>query len=978
MTLLCLNFWVRGQFITVKGTVYTEDGKTLPGATIKDSNSSTSIQTDENGRFNLRPGKAKGTLTVSYVNYESQTVEYSSARDEFIIRLKPSNTNLDEVQIIGYGQTTKRLNTGSVSSIGSEEIGRQPVTNVVSSISGRMAGVLVNTTNGLPGGGISVQIRGKGSITAGSEPLYIIDGVPYPSTSLVTNTALGNGITGAISPINSLNPGDIENITVLKDADATAIYGSRGANGVILITTKKGKSGLSKVNIEVSKGFSNVANRPDLLDLEDYLQIRREAFTSAGKVPSADPSSPNYAPDLTLWNQSESTDWATYTMGNTANYSKVYASVSGGSAGTTFLLSGNYQSETSVLQGKSRYERGGTQLSLNHRSENQKFAANASMVLTRDNNIQPNPIRSLVNQILLPPNFPLYDSQGNLNFYNTGVFNPLAAALTSSEAASQNIIANANLSYEILKGLKLKTNIGFNSLTLKQTILTPKASLSPTDATASNTYFGNNDNQTLIIEPQLDYSFRWKDSRFDLLLGGAWQQSVKRGEIIYATNFNSERMLRNISSASTLVALNTLLEYKYASVFGRITYNLNDRYILNASIRRDGSSRFGPNNQFGTFGALGAAWIITNEKWFQDAAPKVSLLKLRGSLGTTGNDQITDYQYLSSYGSTGSTYQGYATLSPTRIANADFRWEQNRKLEFGLESGFFKNRLLVNINYFRNISNNQLVNYTLPSITGFASYQANLPAKINNTGWEFEISSRNINGKKLSWETTFNITINRNKLVSFPGIENSSYSNSLQVGESILRATGYQLTGIDDKGIPLFLLKNGESSASPSFENSFFTVADRNPSFYGGLGNSLSFKGFSLNIFAQFAKQELQGGLSTTGSLSNNFQLASERWRAAGDEGIIPKPTLNTNAVYKASSANYFDASYIRIKNISLSYQLPKSYLKAIKLDGVRFYFQGQNLFTIWNRRAALFDPETGAGTVPPLRTFNFGLQLTL
>ncbi|WP_316837258.1 SusC/RagA family TonB-linked outer membrane protein [Pedobacter nutrimenti] len=987
---LCLNFPASAQQKNpppsskqslVKGKVISlKTREPLEGAAIQNINTALTLFTDKHGEFPLDLPAGRYRLAVFLENYQTEYLEIRMPlKEPLVIELEPKDNNLNEVQIIGYGETTKRLNTGSISTMTAKQIENQPVTNVLSALSGQMPGVYVQTTNGLPGGNINIQIRGKGSIAAGTNPLYIIDGVPFPGSSLVSNSPLGGeGIVGEISPLNSINPSDIESINVLKDADATAIYGSRGANGVVLITTKKAKVGSVQTDVNIAQGFSQVASMPKLLGLDDYLNIRREAFKNDGLIPSSDPTSYSYAPDLTLWDNKTSTNWAKYVMGHTARTTAINATVSGGTMENRFSIGANYRNETSVMMGDNDYKRGGTRLSLEHHSADERFSIQSSLSYTKEENKGVNPREAFSSFVLLPPNFPLRDPNGNLN-WALG-YNPLAAIQNTSQTKVENILSNTTIGYEILQGLHIKANIGLNTLGMTQVMVNPKSARNPNAAPVSYTYFGNTANRSIIVEPQLDYTLKIRKSAIGILVGGTWQNSTKENHLITATNFNSESMLEDMSSAGQLNANYTDLVYKYVSVFSRITYNADDKYLLNLSARRDGSSRFGANNQFGNFGAIGAAWVFSNEKWAAEYLSFINYAKLRASYGITGNDQITDDQFLSTYRSSGLIYQGNAGLMPARIANEDFKWESNKKLEVGLEASLFKERLRFTINHFENISGNQLVNYTLPLMTGFDSYQANLPAKVKNSGWEVELNTNNIRKERFVWTTNFNITLLKNRLLSFPDLATSSYSNFLTVGESTLRATGFKYLGADPlSGAPLYALKNGGSSSYPDFENYYTTIGDKSPAYYGGLGNSFSYKGFGLDVFAQFAKQFLFGSLTSPGTLTNNFALAAGRWQKEGEVTDIPKASTFRDFYYGLSSANFFKASYLRLKNIQLSYRLPDSWLKRNKLNRLRINLQVQNLLTFWNRNAALYDPESGAdANIPPLKSFVLGIQLGL
>lgn len=980
MILCCSTF---GTAQMISGRVTDESGLPLAGATVQSKTDNKYTTTNQFGDFVLNTAVADGEIRATFVGYQSETVHFDAGHDNLTIRLKEAKGSLDDVQVIGYGSTTKKLNTGSAGTLSAIDIAKQPVTNVLSALSGRIAGVYVQTNNGLPGGNITVQVRGTGSITAGNNPLYIIDGVPFSSTvgSLSSLNVLSTGaISGTISPLNSLNPADIASISVLKDADATAIYGSRGANGVILITTKKGKAGKTKVDVSIDEGQTQATKLPHLLNLAQYKEIRSEAFTNAGLLPSSDPLSDNYAPDLTVWGN-KAIDWGKYFLGGTGKVNNDQLSVSGGNSTTSFTVNADYHSEKSYLPGDNFYDRGGIHASLQHTSENGKFYLQFSNSLTLDHNVMSNPALDIPYLITLAPNYPVYDQSGNYNWYSGG--NPTAESLATANASNDNVVSNLLLRYTLIKDLNLKVSAGFNNIEVNQTQINPTASLYPGSTNYTN--FGKNSNRSYIIEPQATYDLHFKTSTLNLLAGGTYQNTVAQGENITANGFSSTELMSNLGSAAYYYLSNNYTQYKYVSVFGRATYNINEKYILNATVRRDGSSRFGPNEEFGNFWSVGGAWIWSDEDLIKNKLPAISFGKLRASYGLVGNDQITDYQYLSSYGSSYVNYQGIPGLTPSRIANPDFHWETTKKLDIALELGFLKNRILLNAEYYRELTNDQLVSYNIPSITGFTSYQANLPAVVQNTGWELELNTKNIQNENFSWTTTFNLTLPKNELKSFPGLATSSYANTLVVGEDITRVYGYKFVGLDGTGNALYKTAAGAPSNSPnSATDSYYTIGHKTPVLYGGFGNTFTYKSWSLDVFGQFANQSAFGDLVyTPGSRSNDNIIALNRWTPSNTHTNIPAASLYTDFNYSQSSANYFNATYFRLKNIALSYDLPKTWLTAMKMDNARIFFQAQNILTIWNSKIPMIDPETGpisggfADSLPPSKAFVLGIQTT-
>jgi len=693
LTIMCLEARAqRAELFTVTGKVISAaDGRVLEGATVTLQNNEIVTLTDQKGMFQTNTLEPTGSLIISFTGYEKQIVSFDESNYILTVRMEPANGSLDEVVVIGYGQTSKRLNTGSVSTVSAKEIAQQPVTNALSALSGRMPGVFVQTTNGLPGGNINIQIRGQGSMIAGNDPLYIIDGVPFDNTPVETSTGrLANGaMSGAQSPLNLINPNDIEQISVLKDADATSIYGSRGSNGVVLITTKKGKVGATTAALNLQQGFSRVAALPDILSLSEYLMVRREAFTNDGVEPSADPSSPYYAPDLMVWDTTRSTNWAKLLYGNTGNQTAASARISGGNDLYTFNINGNLRRESTFLIGKDEYWRGTLTSQFQQFSKNKRFLIKMRNVISMDNANIANPVNTVSFGYLKPPNQPIFDESGNYSWENGD--NPLASAEARSKTKSVLYNGNLSLQYAFANGLAAKASMGYNRQTPKYIRAFPTRSLYP--GSSSYAYFGDQYNETLIVEPQLTYSKSVGASAFDALVGITYQDRMAEGTTTEVGSFSHDGLIEDMASGTVNARNTTYKHYRYGSVFGRVTYNYRNTYLVNGTIRRDGSSKFGPENRFGLFGSVGAGWVFSNERWFKRVLPILSFGKIRASYGTTGNDQIPDYEYLSLYRSGGTPYQDVIGLGPARIANAQFHWETTRKMEMALEVAFFNGRI---------------------------------------------------------------------------------------------------------------------------------------------------------------------------------------------------------------------------------------------------------------------------------------------
>ncbi|ANI90804.1 hypothetical protein A9P82_14530 [Arachidicoccus ginsenosidimutans] len=941
--------------------------------------------TDERGTITLTDIHNGDVLHISYVGYESKEITVGKYADTTVI-LKESSNPLDEIQFIAYGKTSKRLSTSSIVTVKAADIAKNPVMNVLGALEGRVTGLEITQQSGVPGAGYEVRIRGQNSISNGNNPLYIIDGVPYMSTSLSSGIG-ANILKDPTSPLNYISPSEIESIDVLKDADATAIYGSRGANGVVLITTKKGKSGRTSLEANVYSGNGKLTRKMKMMDTRQYLDMRYEAFRNDGTSPTA------ADPDLTVWDTTRNTDWQKELLGGTSHLSNAQLSLSGGNSLTTFRASGGYQRETAIFKGDFADQKASFNLGINHHSMDQKFEFAVTVNYVNDNNNLPNlDITSRV--IQLPPDAPaLFTPDGQLNWANSTFSNPASYLLTKYNAVTDNLISNANMAYQIIPGLRVKLNAGYTVTQLKEMSLWPAKSYDPAQHRQSSASYSTNSVKSWILEPQLTYDKAMGDGKLAVVLGATMQQQRTEMLSLFGTNYASDDLLENPASAQTLTSTYNLNLYRYSAGFLRINYNLLNKYLIDLTGRRDGSSRFGPGRQVANFGAVGAAWIFSSEKAVKESLPFLSFGKLRASYGITGNDQLPDYQFLSLYGLPGySSYYansyGGSVLVPSNLYNPDFRWETNKKLEIAFESGFLHDRILFSGNYFRNRSSNQLVGYPLAPTTGFTSVQANLPAIVQNTGFEFELHTKNISGHSFSWHTDANLTIPRNKLVAYPNLAGSSYATTYVIGQPLNIVRSYIYEGVDpETGRYTFKDTNGDGTINYLDRTGSIDVSQR---YYGGISNTFEYKGFSLDVLFQFVKQLGKNYLTVAG-YPPGFEGANQpamlysdsRWQKEGDIANIAKFTQSFSGYQDYSQLmyttnGYTDASYIRLKNLSLSYSLSDKVVKRLKIQQARFYLQAQNLLTITKFQG--WDPENNMSlsALPPLRMITLGLSLTL
>ena len=961
----------------VQGTV--SDGTApLPGVTLSvKGKPKISAISDYNGHYAISASPTD-SLIVSFIGFKTRIIPVNG-NGKIDIKLQYDTTTLQEVQVnAGYYSVREKERTGSIAKITSKDIDKQPVGNVLAAMQGRMAGVDIIQDSGSPGGAFQIKIRGQNSLRAdANQPLYIIDGVPY-STETIGSTATSGSSPTMTSPLNSISPSDIESIEVLKDGDATAIYGSRGANGVVLISTKRGRSGKTALSFSSSTSLGQVTKMVDLMDTTQYLNMRRQAFANDGiTVYPANAYDVNGA-----WDQNRYTDWQKELIGGTAQILNLEASLSGGSAKTQYLLSGNKRSETTVLPGSFKYNRGTVHFSFNHTSDDDRFKINISAGYTVQKNFQPVTDITRISRLLAPNAPALYNSNGSLNWENNTWQNPLAAYESQFNSNIKDLNASTVLSYNLTSNLQIKSNFGYTDLRNYETITKPSTQYNPSlgiGSSSSSLYTNLTMRSSWIAEPQLSWNFGLGRGKFETLLGATFQSQTTDRLFQSGFGFVTNSLIHDLASAARkVVDYNDTSVYKYQAFFGRINYNYEGRYILNITARRDGSSRFGPGRQFASFGAAGIAWVFTEESFLKNNSV-LSFGKLRSSYGITGNDQIGDYQFLDTYVSSANLYQGITGLQPSRLFNSDFGWETNRKFESALEMGFLQDRLFFTGAFYINSSSNQLVGIPLPGTAGFTSLNANLGAEVQNKGFELTFRTVNFQRNSFEWTTSFNISANRSKLLSYPGLESSSNANRYVIGQSINISKLYLYTGVDAQtGVYSFKDYNNDGLLSIADRE---RLVDLNPKYFGGLQNQLTFKNVQLDFLLQFVKQQaFSYSTGTPGTLVNQPAGLDYYWKQPDASEDFQKLTSGQNSAaltaysrFRTSDGALEDASYLRLKSISLTYTIPSQVSKDIRC---RLYLQGQNLLTFSGYKGG--DPEFKfAGYLPPLKTYTLGLQLT-
>lgn len=977
--------------IDVRGRVLDEKGEPLVGATVAVKGKNRSVKTDQNGAFFLEDVGEGDKLVISFIGYQNREVD--AASDMGSLTMVVADSELEEVKInAGYYSVTDRERTGSISKVTSLDIDKQPVNNVLAAMQANIPGVQVTQSTGIPGGGFKVEVRGQNSLIGNrNDPFYIINGVPFASTGL--GGSRDNTATKGVNPLASINPNDIESIEVLKDADATAIYGSRGANGVVLITTKKGNQGKVMTYFSAAQGISRVAKKLDFMNTEEYIAMREEALVNSKMT-----LSPLDYDINGVWSRSDFTDWQEELIGKNAPNTTIQASISGGKENVTFLFGGSYYNEGTVFPGESNYKRGVGNFSLQYISDNKKLTTSIDANYSQINS---NLFTSdLTPYIKLAPNFPaLLNSEGQLNWdYSlTGVarryFNPLSETMRPYDARTNNLISNAAISYLILDDLKIKGSIGYTTMTRNEFSSDPLFTFSPLynyGPSRRYAYFANNENNSWIGEAQADWGKKFGNGNLNVLLGATFQQNLRDGEEVRASGFSSDVLMENINASTNIIPQRqSYLKYRYNGIYGRLNYVQNGRYILNLTGRRDGSSRFGEDNRFANFGAIGAAWIVSDEAFLKDHIAFISFAKIRSSYGITGSDMIPDYGYLELW-EPQSPYQTNSSMAPSGLANPEYGWEENRKFEVAVDLGFLKNKINLSAGYYNNKSSNQLLSVPLPPSTGFTAIQDNLPATVGNTGWELVLESRNIVNSSFTWSTSINFTAPKNKLLSYPGLASSADAPNYQIGYPLSIKKLFNTSVNAETGI--YQSEDYDGNGIQEFDKDNYVIKFLGRKFYGGINNSFQYKNFSLDLLIQFVKQtgtsamqglETPGSFSFTSGLGNQLSSMNKPWRSVGESATLQKFTNGFDGflghLYAKNYGTYSveNASFIRLKNLYFSYSLPTKLTERIKVRGARVFFQGQNLFTISPYKG--LDPETlSSFNLPSLQVLNLGIKITL
>ncbi len=975
----------------VKGVVTDKNGFPLFGATVSIVNKNKGVFTDEDGSYKLMALNSD-VLKFTYIGYKSKEVVVGN-QQEINVDLDEAVSKLDEVQITAYGKTSKRIATGNITTITSEEIRKNPVANVLQALKGKVPGVYIRQLTGQANSPFDIEIRGKNTLSLNSSPLLVIDGVAFPTGNLPQISKTWSAVNGG-SGLNYIDPNDIESINFLKDADVTAVYGSRGSNGVILITTKKGKSGKPTLSVSSKNGLSFRGKSPKLLETKDYISYRKEAIENAGDLV-------DFYDDVNgVWSEDNNTDWEKFFFGSPALTTNNRISYSGGDNRFSYLLSGSYRNEENILNISGANKIGSIHFNFNTNSSDNKF----SVGLTGTYTATKNTAIQFSESTLIAPNSPNpYNEDGSLDWTYYNAFNPRNPAAifnAISEDKVDNLVSNLSLKYVFFKGVTFNTNLGVSILSSNEFYGLPSTYYGPDSYQENSSTINTYKIRTITAEPNISYETSLSDlGNITLKVGGTIQDGFQTNTNFTGYDLLSDEQIRNPTFADTgnLGAIYSTFTNRYIGFFGILNYNLANKYILNGSLRHDGSTKFGTGNRFGTFGSIAGAWIVSEEQWFKNHVSFINYAKVRASYGTSGGDGIPNYQYLTKY-TTSYKYNNETSLVPSGPANPLLHWENNKKSEVSISLEFFKGRVSFSDSYYSTISNDQLTLFPSSIVTGVPALYRNSPATIKNWGHEIMLSTQNIQGRNFNWTTDITLTLPKNKLVSYPNSEISQDIN-FEVGKPITGIKLYSYQGVnpetgnynfwrdlDNNGI----INDGEVD---EWTYDLYQVKDRtefvdlSPKYYGGVQNSFSYKNINFSFFFSFTKKTglnfIGSQVDTPGGFNVNItkDIYDARWQNPGDITNVAKlssdfSSFSNHLNFQSSTGAYSDATFARLENVSLSYELPKEFIKKLNLKSLQFYVQGQNLFTISKYKG--YDPETLGEGVAPLRTIVLGFDLSL
>lgn len=986
--LCCIAFTVTAQTKTITGKVTDQKNSPLVGVSISVKGTDLGTTTSTDGSFSITlPSNAK-TLVFSFLGYGDVERSIENASTLNVKLTEGEGTKLDEVVVVAYGSQQKREVTGSATVVKSKEVTNIPRSSVDQMLQGKVAGLQSVSPTGQPGGAQQIRIRGIGSITAGAAPLWVIDGVPVNTGDFSRNTTTTNALAG-------INSNDIESVTVLKDASAASIYGSRAANGVILITTKKGKAGKAKIRIDTEFGQTALANYPDngkVLNAKQWLDLTREGLVNVG---ASQTQIDNIMNGYGV-NSGVDTDWLDLVT-RQGDQQQLNVSASGGNERTTYYLSLGYFKQTAPIIGSDFKRYSGT-LNVNNKLS-ERFNIGTNLTISTVSQLTPSGGGAFANPIdavyFLRPTQNPYNSDGTLNISRIGNtnfpadFNPLYLAENDKKAMNNlKILGNISAEYKILDNLKFTSRYGVDYFNLVEDVYNNPFH---GDGRTANgrTLFGYTKVFNWVFTNQLNYrqSFLSDDLSLDLLLGYEAQESMEKQIDARKDGFPPTLELNAPTVAATpAIFTGTGADYAFESVLSSMTLNYKNRYVLTGSFRRDGSSRFGINNRYGNFWSVGLAWNLDQEEFMRNVG-FISAAKIRGSYGVNGNGDLANYGWRPLY-SYGFNYNGQPGGTFNQIGNIDLTWELNKPLDIGFDVSMFNSKLNLTVDYYVRKTSDLLLNRPLPPSIGFAATLQNVGA-MENRGIEVTVDATPVRTKNFTWNVGFNFSNNKNKIVTLPGGEFPDGSFYRKEGVDFQSWYVRQWAGVDAQtGDPQWYVDATKQTKTKVYtEAQRIIFASASPKYFGSLNNTLTFKGFSLDFqfyynFGNYVRDQWAGSL-LDGQLpsANKYAINLTRWQKPGDITDVPKYLYNVqNSSSSFSTRVLYKGDFIRLRNITFAYKFPQTLLNRVGFTSAQFYVRGFNFFTKTYDDRLTFDPEIGVQslanlTIPMSKTVTVGLN---
>lgn len=981
LLLLVTSLQLIAQSKTITGKVTDATGAALANISVTVKGTTVGTTTDASGVFTLNAPSGARTLVFSGISVQSYEVSIGT-QTSINVSLKREDKDLQEVVVVGYGQQTQKLKTQTASVIKSDAFRNMPIISPTQALQGQAAGVNMVNSSGLLGSAPNVQIRGSSSLLGGTQPLYVVDGVPL--NDQVLSTAQGGG--SGLNPLLDLNPNDIESMTVLKDAAAVAIYGSRGTNGVVLIKTRKGSNNQkTRINFDYFTGVSRPTDLLDMMNADEFRQFVTDYRAARGLSAITFPTG-NF-------------DWqkAVVQDGRVNSYS---LSAAGGNERTKFYLGGTYYTESGFTIGNDIKRLAG-RINLEHDiSKRVKVGTNFSLTNTTSDRIgvENNTFAPLTSSSLQLPYIQPRDANGN--FVNTGFIQNIIAIeeLNTNDFLSNRSIGNVFAEIKLIDNLKFRSDWGIDNVQTEERTRTVNL-LSPGGA-ASRTV---QQDRKWLSTNTLTYENTFGDHFVGALAGHSIENADFDAIQVAATGFASDN-LPNVASGSTpTTTFASRSAWALESYLGRLNYRFKNRYLFEASARRDGSSRFGSDKRYGTFWAVSGGWLISDENFFRNIE-FVNNLKLTASYGTSGNDRIGgDFPSLGLFGGgVGSDYSGAAGLTPTQIPNPALQWEETKQWDIGFSASFLKSRINLNFNVYNKRTINNLVNVPLPFTTGFPSVTQNI-GEIENRGIDIELNTVNVRTTNFEWNTSLNMGFLKNEVISLPTNKDEAGRDFLAISTAQRAIVGHsrnsfyliKYIGINPTtGDAEWEDKTGKPTTNP-------VAADRQiigsaiPKFTGGFTNTLRYREFDLTAFFNFSygNYVLIDGLRFTENLGsaafNKTKNVLNYWKQAGDKAFAPRLASSTAPIFnQLSTLQLQDGSYLRLKTLSLGYRFPKSLLDRTKfISSARFYVLAQNLFIVQAKNFRGPDAEVSANgggltmgesffALPQARTLTMGINI--